>query len=482
MDDSDSKRIGRSLLRLEGAASFAAAHHEPALGLALEVDGVGRCEFPLSPERIRAMIERAVPSPFGYRSETIRDPSVRDSWEILAAHVHIDERLWSIRFGRGLHKIVEALGLAPEAEVTATLQKLLIYEQGQFFAPHRDSEKSPTMVGTLVIVLPSSYRGGEVVVSHAGKTVALSTAQAGGTNHVSFLGFYGDCVHETKPVEAGYRVALSYSLDAGPTASACPPDDDFVDLRERLDAFFYDPHDEDDVLHPWLVYLLDHQYSEQSIDWSRLKNADKIRAQALQHVADALDCDCFLALADVHESYTIDENEEEEEGDDDVLDPDAVEADEGADPDAAPFVVVPDRDDPIEELSFDGTAAAPSGAEISTSGTLTERDLTLTHWVDGQGEPRAGTNEAVDDDCIVTTVESHGRSTYETSLEPWTGNEGGSAQKWYHQAALVIVPRRSPLHEEIVGVPEPEAGVDDRAAGARGAETVRVRRRRARPT
>jgi hypothetical protein len=107
MNDPLSERVARSLIRLGGTASFAAVHHEPALGLSLEVDGVGRCDLPLSPERIRALVDQAVPSPFGYREKTVRDPSIRDSWEITGTHVH-----------------------------------LLIYEEGQFFARHRDSEKS----------------------------------------------------------------------------------------------------------------------------------------------------------------------------------------------------------------------------------------------------------------------------------------------------------------------------------------------------
>jgi hypothetical protein len=159
-----------------------------------------------------------------------------------------------------------------------------------------------------------------------------------------------------------------------------------------------------------------------------------------------------------------------------------LESDDDADPDAAPFVVVPDREDPLEELSLHGRAEAPSGAEISTTGTLTGRDLTLSRWVDAQGEPRAGTDEPVDDDCIVTTVASHGRSAYETSIEPWTGNEGGTAEKWYHQAALVIVPRRSPMYDEIVASPEPAAPPDEPAVSSGAAGTVRVRKRRDRPS
>ncbi len=52
--------------------------------------------------------------------------------------------------------------------VKATCYKLLLYEEGDFFLPHRDTEKEQGMFGTLVLQLPSSYTGGALVVRHEG--------------------------------------------------------------------------------------------------------------------------------------------------------------------------------------------------------------------------------------------------------------------------------------------------------------------------
>lgn len=44
------------------------------------------------------------------------------------------------------------------AEVEARLYKLLLYERGSHFKPHRDSPKGgPGMFGTLTLMLPSEY-------------------------------------------------------------------------------------------------------------------------------------------------------------------------------------------------------------------------------------------------------------------------------------------------------------------------------------
>jgi hypothetical protein len=477
VSDTAAERVGRSLLRLAGAGSFAAVRHEPALGLSIDVDGVGRCDVPLSPDRIAALLEHAVPSPFGYREETVHDRAVRDSWEIPGSRVHLDPLQWRTRFRRGLDEVVEALGLSGAGAITPRLQKLLVYEEGQFFTRHRDSEKSPNMVGTLVVVLPSAYRGGEVVVSHAGQTVTLSTATAARTGHVSFLGFYADCVHETRPVLEGHRVALSYALEVEAMAGAVVPSSGFGDLRESLRGFFGDPDDDDEPLQPWLVYLLDHQYSEQGIAWSRLKNADKVRAEALRHVAAELEHDCFLALADVHESYEYEGDEEDGDDESDDDEGGVIEADDDADPDAVPFVADPEVDDPIEQLEVQGgPEASATDGDISLGRSLLERELTLDHWLDTEGRPCAGTDDAASDEHVVTTVPSHHRVAYDSMCEPWTGNEGGTAEKWYHQAALVVVPRRSELHEDITR-PRPPAPSDEEPPAARAKGTVRIRKR-----
>jgi hypothetical protein len=41
-------------------------------------------------------------------------------------------------------------------QLAAQLYKMLLYERGSHFAPHRDSEKQEGMVATLVVMLPST--------------------------------------------------------------------------------------------------------------------------------------------------------------------------------------------------------------------------------------------------------------------------------------------------------------------------------------
>jgi hypothetical protein len=59
------------------------------------------------------------------------------------------------------------------ASVSAELYKLLVYDRDGFFLEHRDSEKTDGMFGTLVVTLPSTYRGGALRIRHAGREVTL---------------------------------------------------------------------------------------------------------------------------------------------------------------------------------------------------------------------------------------------------------------------------------------------------------------------
>ena len=102
-------------------------------------------------------------------------------------------------------------GLGVRAPISATLHKLLLYEAGGFFAGHRDTEKLPGMFGTLVIVLPSLFAGGGLVVRHKGREVQLDLNR-NDPAEVGFAAFYADCVHEVLPITEGSRLTLVYNL------------------------------------------------------------------------------------------------------------------------------------------------------------------------------------------------------------------------------------------------------------------------------
>ena len=98
-----------------------------------------------------------------------------------------------------------------DAIVSAELYKLLVYDRGGFFLSHRDTEKTDGMFGTLVVTLPSTYRGGALRIRHAGREATVDT-KASDPSELSYVVFYADCEHEVLPVRESNRVCLVYNL------------------------------------------------------------------------------------------------------------------------------------------------------------------------------------------------------------------------------------------------------------------------------
>mmetsp|Transcript_22770 Transcript_22770/g.31712 ORF Transcript_22770/g.31712 Transcript_22770/m.31712 type:complete len:482 (+) Transcript_22770:74-1519(+) len=186
--------------------------------------------------------------------------------------------------------ISQSLGL--DSPPHCTLYKLLLYEPGSFFKPHRDTEKEDKMFGTLVIQLPSKYEGGQLVVQH--KLEAKLFDFSHNPFDMVFTAFYCDCQHEVKPVTSGYRLCLVYNLvyeGEGPLPVA-------TDLEAQRTMMM-------EILRRWrinrmkeplkAVFLLDHQYTENSLRFAKLKNTDHLKANLIREACMAVGFRVFLA-------------------------------------------------------------------------------------------------------------------------------------------------------------------------------------------
>ncbi|KAI1470027.1 uncharacterized protein F4812DRAFT_457425 [Daldinia caldariorum] len=129
-----------------------------------------RClDMPRDAETIRSASRQA---PFGKGDETVVDTSVRNTWELDHTQFTFANPAWKAYVASLLDEAARSLAMS---EVKAEPYKLLLYEEGSFFKRHKDSEKVPGMIGTLVICLPSKHEGGSVHLSHAGKSYVFET-------------------------------------------------------------------------------------------------------------------------------------------------------------------------------------------------------------------------------------------------------------------------------------------------------------------
>jgi hypothetical protein len=210
------ERLAELLGGSKQAGAFSAQLKAPAHMLGLEVAGVGPVSLPLRAPQAKKLIAVARPALFGRGEETLSDTSVRDTWQIAPDQITLAGPSWSALLSSALKHFRDELGLPTTARLRAEPHALLVYGKGQFFLPHQDSEKDDAMVGTLVLSLPSTHTGGELVIEHAGQR---GTHRASKTE-LTLVAFYADCRHEVTPVRSGYRVTLTFNLLAEPGVPA----------------------------------------------------------------------------------------------------------------------------------------------------------------------------------------------------------------------------------------------------------------------
>ncbi|KAJ7067521.1 hypothetical protein C8F01DRAFT_668869 [Mycena amicta] len=167
-------------------------------------------------EQLASACERAS---FGRGQEDVLDESYRKAGKI-------DVSRFAARLDIAANGILDAItpylveGRSEDDEemgLTAEMYKLNVYGPGSFFKAHKDTPRSEDMIGSLVVVLPTTHAGGALALTHNSHqglfdSAARLSAHPPNTPAVAYVAFYSDVVHSVEPVTAGYRVTLTYNL------------------------------------------------------------------------------------------------------------------------------------------------------------------------------------------------------------------------------------------------------------------------------
>ena len=373
------------------AAIFYAQGQLPVAALAVQVAGLGELPLPLNGDQAQALHALTQPAPFGQRDKTLHDTRVRDTGELDADALTLH---WADGALPALQaEVARTLGLAA---LELRPHKLLAYGPGQFFKPHQDTEKHPGMVGTLTLVWPSAHIGGSLRVQH-GDAQELFASQHLQTPLLRWCAFYADCRHEVLPVDEGWRVVLTFDLLVPKQASQTQPPANAA-LLEVLRQEFY-PQGEPSI-DPW-VFLLDHEYSQRGLRWELLKGADRPRVLALRAAAQALGLQVHLALAEIHENWTVAYS--------------------------APSRYRGRYD--ADDADGDGT---PEPEE------LINHDLTLDYWVDDAGAVAPRKALHLNPNATESFTDTGEDFLVNEEYEGYMGNYGDTLDYWYRRAALVL--------------------------------------------
>ena len=418
-----------------GEFAVSSAVTPPLLHPKITIDGFSedRLSFPISRQLAESIRDSSVceKAPFGKGFDTVLDESVRKTWQIDASKVkfHNDNggespksapSPWESFLQTTTKSITREMGLSSTqlACVKSNLYKMLLYEKGSFFVKHRDSEKEPGMFGTLVIQLPSLYKGGELEIQHGGvKKIIDHSAKS--QDGFFATAFFADCEHELKPVTEGFRVVLVYNLVMAhnrdpsflPSASA------LMEEQMRLQKLGWESKS---VCHS---YLLEHKYTQTNLRIANMKGRDRVVVDLLRSAKDADGNLLFTVSFVLIERWVSGSPSYEHESsykrrryysDDDESDDD-------------------DRSHVMEEVLDESTSIklwlGPDGTPYCNSQLKKPSNLENSLLMDCHD---LGDLFDEDDD-----------KPDEQQFEGYTGNAGPSLEYWYYRSAVVICPMQN---------------------------------------
>ncbi len=401
-----------ALSKITGTGNFHSTGTEAFFLPEIGVKGVGELAFPLPKAQVQALIAVAEPAPYGKGTETVRDDAVRKCWQIDAKSLELNSKPWKRFLEKAVDRVKADLGI--ESQVSALPYKLLVYEKGGHFLPHRDTEKLDAMFGTLVVALPSAHEGGALHIRHDGREEVVDFGKTSDWRDFQFAALFADCEHEVKPVRSGYRCCLVYNLrlDKGePEHLHLALDAQAKSLLPSLRTLA------ERRLGKLSATLLEHGYTEANFSLRKLKGNDQARARAILAAAEELDLVAHLALAVYHQSGELVGGE----------------SDYG----------YRGRHDYYEEEEEEEDVS-----ENGEMGEIYDESLTLGNWRDVRDRPALlGTCAVAKEDLIASRGIDEGARD-EKESEGYTGNAGCTMDYWYRRAAVTWWARED--HERIL--------------------------------
>ncbi len=383
---------------IEGTGSFMTSGVRDFVLPGLYIEGFGELGFPVNQIQAKALIQTAIQAPFGKGMDTVTDTSVRKSWEIDASLLTFKNEEWQYTLKGIIKRVQKGLGIERH-DIKTSLYKLLIYEEGGFFLPHKDSEKEAGMFGTLIVGLPAKHTGGELHLQFLGEKEEVDFSIATGNYKLPYVAFYADCEHEIKPVTSGYRVCLVYNLiqeGKGMPLNGPQFDAQINDLADQMGDWYFRDSNSPKVI------LLGHEYTPANFSLDKLKHNDHPRAFALIEAAKKMGIHAKLGLLTHYQMGDL----------------------EGA-----------------GYYDYDRRYGSRyDNDDEGTMGDIHEEYTEIKEWIDDD-LPSLGVL-SVNEKDIITDLEFANGDPTEQEQEGYTGNAGMTLEYWYHYGAVVFWQQR----------------------------------------
>ena len=163
--------------------------------------GAQQFDLPFSQDDLRQLKLLCEPASFGKGHTETLDPQYRQALKLASdsAAFNFDLSNWPI-----IPQVKKVLMPFADKEILARVDKVNLYTAGGFFKVHKDTPRSNTMFGSLVLCLPSRFEGGQLVIKHkSGETAYDWSTDSSSSNTIQWAAFYSDCSHEILPIKEG---------------------------------------------------------------------------------------------------------------------------------------------------------------------------------------------------------------------------------------------------------------------------------------
>lgn len=193
---------------------------------------------------LKKIVKLCSVAPFGDGAQTRTDRAVRDALQLRAGEGGFSLRGFDPASSGVLAEVQRSLAPNDPQPLRAEFYGLNVYKAGGHFASHKDTPRGDGMIGTLVVLLPLSFSGGELVLRHRGieqwyfeRTRSIFRQSEDG-NALRWVAFFGDVDHRIEKVWEGLRATLTWTLHRDPGAAARPSLEGTT--RDRLSAALRD--------------------------------------------------------------------------------------------------------------------------------------------------------------------------------------------------------------------------------------------------
>ncbi|KAL9182066.1 hypothetical protein ACHAXT_012409 [Thalassiosira profunda] len=193
----------------------------PAPGL--RINGVGDVPLPLSDWHAKAIKSNR-------HTAKIQDGSYHKVHSVEGRRLRIKNPAWEGKFASFLQTVAYRLGVDPK-KLSAKLDMLLLMEKGSQVKRCSNAEEDDSVIGTLLVQLPSTFKGGKVTVynvdgeeddddNHADDITAMTFEMGATSGEASFschfISHYLDSEYEIGKVLKSSMGSLTWSLNGLP--------------------------------------------------------------------------------------------------------------------------------------------------------------------------------------------------------------------------------------------------------------------------